>query len=96
MEEDWDVLIVLDACRFDYFNQAFGVLKSNRNLSSFIAASEDGKTTFGCSEGNLLEFNWEEQQVIDVKLAKALIQNPLVFEKYLFVASETQLHQIEI
>lgn len=83
-------------CRFDYRNQVFDVIKSNRELSASIAVSGDGTNVFGCSDGNLLEFNWEDRQIEDVKLAKAILQDPLIFEKHLFIASEDHFHQVEI
>ena len=40
MEEDWDFLIVLDACRFDYFSEFYG---------DFFDGKLEKKISAGCS-----------------------------------------------
>ncbi|MHA2281515.1 MAG: hypothetical protein ACXAC5_11730 [Promethearchaeota archaeon] len=82
-------------CLIDYQQQVSHEIKANKKMNSQAELIEH--EVFGCdTTGSLVSFNLKSDSVSSIKLSNEPLQNPVKVESYLFVASTTQLHQIEV
>jgi hypothetical protein len=82
-------------CLINYQQQVSDEIKANNKMNSQTALI--GHELFGCdTTGSLVVFDLETKEVQSIKLSNEPLRSPVKVEKYLFVASNTQLHQIEV
>ncbi len=83
-------------CIVDIHTKVFRTIETNRTMSETSALLNSSTIVGGDTGGFLLTFDINANTVDVLKLADSKLLKPVLVEDFLFIASDSNLHQIEV
>lgn len=83
-------------CIANIHTKGFRAIGTNRTMSGMSAALNSSTIVGGDREGFLLTFDVNANAIDFLKLADSKLLKPVLVENFLFVVSDSDLHQIEV